>query len=435
VTDLVSALIAGVSGLPGGAHPSAATLAANSTVLSDNVTQFLSDTAGGTTSGRPLAFVNWVLFDNQFNYVAESSGFQQVGADNTLTAINKLQLPVSKSGYLYIYLSNETQNVDVFFDNLQVTHVRGPLLEEDHYYPFGLTISGISDKTFKTPYKQNKLKGNGGSELQDKEFSDGSGLELYDAMLRGFDPQIGRFLQIDPLSDISENKSAYSFVDDNPISFNDPVGLTDSIVGLKPYAPAPIITPPPAARPKAVNIDLAQTYVYLPLFHSLFLSIIDNSIVKAPTWWQRFVNGPMYQGKNLLGFEVYKKYYGGEAPTPSFYTRFNPKDILKIYKVLKEMQWTSRSVAQAAKLLLRGAKEVTVKNKEEAEELYLALYQAEGYTNTTGRTTKEMKDAFLFPDGKAGTYHWDLNDTQHGGIPHLQIHDTFGKIIRIFFGE
>ena len=48
-------------------------------------------------------------------------------------------------------------------------------------------------------------------------------------------------------------------------------------------------------------------------------------------------------------------------------------------------------------------------------------------------TTRDMKDAFMFPEGKKGTYHWDLNDTQHGGVPHLQIHDRVGTIIRIFF--
>jgi hypothetical protein len=278
VTDLVSALIAGVSGLPGGAHPSAATLAANSTVLSDNVTQFLSDTAGGTTSGRPLAFVNWVLFDNQFNYVAESSGFQQVGADNTLTAINKLQLPVTKSGYLYIYLSNETQNVDVFFDNLQVTHVRGPMLEEDHYYPFGVAMGGISDKTLKSQYADNKYRYNKGSELQNEEFSDGSGLEMYETHLRELDPQLGKWLQIDPVfaSGIDGNdevngviieglksQSPFASMDNNPIRLDDPngdcapcvvplveggVALTEVLMGasvtttiaLSPYASGPI---------------------------------------------------------------------------------------------------------------------------------------------------------------------------------------------------
>jgi hypothetical protein len=38
---------------------------------------------------------------------------------------------------------------------------------------------------------------------------------------------------------------------------------------------------------------------------------LEHDIVEQPTWWQRLVNGVMYQGKNALGQEVYKKYYGG----------------------------------------------------------------------------------------------------------------------------
>jgi len=96
------------------------------------------------------------------------------------------------------------------------------------YYPFGLTMAGISDKALKTPYAENKYRFNGGSELQNKEFSDGSGIETYDAAFRMYDPQIGRFWQIDPLADVNENSSPYSFVGDNPIKYNDPSGLDTS---------------------------------------------------------------------------------------------------------------------------------------------------------------------------------------------------------------
>lgn len=221
VNDLIAMLNYGASTVVGGK----ATLQElqNTNVFSPGATQFFNSHSGYTTT-KPKAFVNWVLYDEQFQYVGSSSGFEQVGADNALTNHVKSELPISKNGYLYVYVSNETPNVDVFFDNLQVTHTHGPLLEENHYYPFGLTMSGISSKAVEFGKPENKYKWNKGSELQNKEFSDGSGLELYATNLRSLDPQLGRWWQIDPKPDYSQ--SLYSAMNNNPILYNDPLGDT-----------------------------------------------------------------------------------------------------------------------------------------------------------------------------------------------------------------
>jgi RHS repeat-associated protein len=201
----------------------------------DGITAFAADAAPEVDAGMtdflstnrtplnttPRAYVNYIIFDDHLQYV--SGGVSPVAQSGAIEPHNFSNVAIPKNGYIYVYCSNESP-IPVYFDNLEVVHKHGPLLEETNYYPFGLTMKGISSKAANSLI--NKYLYNG-KEKESHEFSDGSGLDEYDYGARFMDPQIGRWSTIDPKAEQDRRWSPYNYAIDNPIRFIDPDGMRE----------------------------------------------------------------------------------------------------------------------------------------------------------------------------------------------------------------
>jgi RHS repeat-associated protein len=107
------------------------------------------------------------------------------------------------------------------------------VLEENHYYPFGLKHSnynvniaklakdpdGISVIVAPTERSDYQYKYNG------KEFQDELGLNTYDYGFRQYMPDIGRFGNIDTLAELAYDLTPNRYCFNNPLRFIDPSGL------------------------------------------------------------------------------------------------------------------------------------------------------------------------------------------------------------------
>jgi RHS repeat-associated protein len=85
-------------------------------------------------------------------------------------------------------------------------------------------MAGISSKALGK--METSYKFNAGTELYDD-----LGIAMYETPCRGYDAQIGRFIQIDPMADSYGDWSPYSFAFADPVFWNDPWGQAPNQAG------------------------------------------------------------------------------------------------------------------------------------------------------------------------------------------------------------
>lgn len=310
IIDLLSAFLnapgaAATTNVHGIVTSGAINMPTNITGINSMVTQ--QGNQSNASPNKPRAFINVIFFNEQFKTYDGGFSISMVGSNSILKDhYSDLQnLIANKSGYVYIYCSNESP-VDVFFDNLQVRHTRGEILEETHYYPFGLTMAGISLKA------AGKLE-NKNEKFQEQPLDDDLGLNWYGFKWRNHDPQIGRFIQIDPLSEKYVYNSTYAFSENHVIAHRELEGLEKVLAiffhggadgGAKTTTPekaggAGVIYNDTKRFAESTGREFAGTII-APGFKS------DNSVNTA----NDFIKGNYEKGDQVI---IYGYSYGGDA--------------------------------------------------------------------------------------------------------------------------
>lgn len=170
----------------------------------------------GTT--KPKAYLTVLFFDERFKFIeAMDGGVAQQQVDGSVGSLALGNIKAPRNGYVYVYVSNLSDQ-DVYFDNLKVGITRGNIIEENHYYAYGLKIAAISSRKA-ADVNEGAITNNHQYQGEFSEMDDD--ISWNDFALRSYDPQIGRWAQADPYEEFA---SPYTGMGNDPINNIDPNG-------------------------------------------------------------------------------------------------------------------------------------------------------------------------------------------------------------------
>ena len=172
----------------------------------------------------PESYLGYILYDK--DSIRYDSGRVEISRQ-AFTNPEELALDITatKGGFVEVYVYNSSAS-PVWYDQFSISSSQAVIIQENHYYPFGMQIAGLElDLGSRNRYLYN------GKELQDDH-----NLDWHDYGARMYDAQIGRWHVVDPMTENGKSWSPYNYAFDNPIRFIDPDGrwpdLPGSLTGI-----------------------------------------------------------------------------------------------------------------------------------------------------------------------------------------------------------
>nr|WP_298789352.1 DUF6443 domain-containing protein [uncultured Allomuricauda sp.] len=167
--------------------------------------------------------------------VTEYAGNYVYSGNTTSTTLQFFSHPegyIYKDGsdYNYVYqYKDHLGNIRLSYEdgNNNGSVDQSEIVEENNYYPFGLKHKGYNSNTSSLGNSVANRWKFGGKELDDS-FNDA--LATYDFSARNYSPDLGRWMNVDPLAELDYRLTPYNYTMNNPNVFSDPTGLSTHVV-------------------------------------------------------------------------------------------------------------------------------------------------------------------------------------------------------------
>jgi len=163
----------------------------------------------------PEAYMMYALYDKDGNLYATGKKALSTKAAGKHEFLNE-NIYIGREGRIEAFLVNETGE-DVWFDDFKIRRRTPLIVQESHYDPWGVQLSGLGYQY--RGLKENRYLYNGKEHIADRQLS------WYDYGARMYDPALGRWWVVDPLADQMRRHSPYNYAFNNPIRFIDPDGM------------------------------------------------------------------------------------------------------------------------------------------------------------------------------------------------------------------
>ena len=162
----------------------------------------------------PYAYLKYIVYRADSSIAEEGEHLISSSANSNWEEL-ALSTVIEEDGYIKVFALNEDA-VNVWFDDFSIVHKQSPIAQQTDYYPFGLEITA-------TQYNRDAWLENRFNRFQGQELDEQMGWVQF--KWRNHQPALGRFFNIDPLSEKYLYNSTYAFSENKVVAHVELEGL------------------------------------------------------------------------------------------------------------------------------------------------------------------------------------------------------------------